>query len=389
MSTTSLPRVRIGINAQKLDLGASYHSAGSSTYLLNLLRELRGLDAEEDVLAYVRLGHVPDDLAPTTRFRPVPCRWPTSHPAARIGWEQLVFPRQLREDRVDLLHGAINALPVGWRGRSVVTILDLAFMVMPEAFKPANRAYLTWMARFAARRADRIIAISESTRQDIIRRLGAPPDKVHAIHCGVDARFGPITDSSRISSFREGHDLPGRFILYLATIEPRKNLLRLIDAYADLRRRGVTDWPLILAGGRGWNVEPVFERARATGLGDGIRFAGFVPEEEKSLWYNAATLFVYPSEYEGFGLPPLEALACGTPVVTANSSSLPEVMGDAAVLVDPAQTAAIADGLQQVIDDESLRHRLASAGPERARCFTWRRMAEETLAIYRMVLGQV
>jgi glycosyltransferase involved in cell wall biosynthesis len=257
---------------------------------------------------------------------------------------------------------------------------------MPDAFKRANRVYLRWMARFSARRADQIITISESTRQDVIRWLGARPNKVRAIHCGVEPRFKPMRDEARLTTFRTARGLPENFILYLGTIEPRKNLIRLIDAYADLRRRGVTQWPLILAGGRGWHDTPILEHAAQADLGEALQFAGFVPDEEQPLWYNAATLFVYPSEYEGFGLPPLEALACGTPVVASNSSSLPEVVGDAAVLVDPTRSSAIADGIQRVLEDKPLRERLAEAGPEQSKAFTWRRMAEETLAVYRLVM---
>jgi glycosyltransferase involved in cell wall biosynthesis len=242
------------------------------------------------------------------------------------------------------------------------------------------------MARSAARRADRIIAISESTRQDVIRFFRAAPERVRAIHLGVDSRFTPRRDRAELAAFRAARGLPDEFILYLGTIEPRKNLVRLIDAYAELRRRGAAHVPLVLAGGPGWHDEPIFERAAQAGLGDALRFAGFVPDEELPLWYNAAALFVYPSEYEGFGLPPLEALACGTPVVASNRSSLPEVMGEAAVLVDPSRSSAIADGIQQVLEDDALRARLASAGPEQARLFTWDSMANKTLSVYRMVM---
>jgi glycosyltransferase involved in cell wall biosynthesis len=201
----------------------------------------------------------------------------------------------------------------------------------------------------------------------------------------VEERFRPIDDGEALAEFRGQHGLPDRFILYLGTIEPRKNLLRLIDAYAELRRDRVTEWPLIIAGGRGWQDEAVFQRAAETSVARDIRFAGYVPDQELPLWYNAAALFVYPSEYEGFGLPVLEALACGAPVVTGDRSSIPEVAGDAAVLVDPSSTQAIRDGMACVLEDNSFRAQLATRGPQRAREFSWRRMAEETLAVYRAV----
>jgi glycosyltransferase involved in cell wall biosynthesis len=241
------------------------------------------------------------------------------------------------------------------------------------------------MAWYSARRADRVIAISEATRRDVIKFLRVAPERVTRVYCGVDARFHPFDDGDVLRRFREDRHLPDHFVLYLGTIEPRKNLVRLIDAYADLRRRGTTDWPLVLAGGRGWRDELVLQHADRLGLGEAVRFAGFVPEDEIPLWYNAADFFVYPSEYEGFGLPPLEALACGTPVVASNRASLPEVLDDAAILVDPADTHAIADGMERLLADSALRSRLSAAGPLQASGFSWRAMAEETLNVYRAV----
>jgi glycosyltransferase involved in cell wall biosynthesis len=381
--------VRIAINAQKLSTRQSFHAAGSSRYVFNLLKELRLLGAPEHILAYLANDvDLPAELRPTDRFRVRVAGVPTVHPAVRVAWEQLAFSRALRHDGVTLLHGPINALPLSWTGRSVVTILDLTFLLLPAAIRRASRTYLRWMVRFAARHASRVITISESTRRDVIRLLGVPPERVTRVYCGVDERFHPIDDTRRIEEFRSSLGLPNEFILYLGTIEPRKNLIRLIDAYAELRRRRATSLPLILAGGRGWGDHEIVRRAEETGLGDQIRFAGFVPEEQIPLWYNAATVFTYPSEYEGFGLPPLEALACGVPVVASNSSSLPEVLGDAAVLVDPASVGAIADGIQRALDDDALRSTLVTRGLDRAGTFSWRRMAEETLSVYRSVLAQ-
>ncbi len=379
---------RIGINAQKLSTSESYHAAGSSRYVYSLLRELRALDPPEQFVAYLGQVDPPPDLAPTERFLPRRATWPTVRPSVRIAWEQLVLPRWARHDRVTLLHGPVNALPIAWSGASVVTILDLTFVLLPRAFNRANRLYLRWMAAFAAARANRVIAISEATRQDIIRHLRVPAERVQRIYCGVESRFRPI-ENGELRDFRELHGLKDGFILYLATIEPRKNLIRLIDAYGELRRRGSTSRSLVLAGGPGWGVETIVSHVHEAGLTESVRFVGFVPEREIPLWYNAADLFVYPSEYEGFGLPALEALACGTPVVASNRSSLPEVVGKAGVLVDPTDTRAMADAMQRVLEDERLQSRLSAAGPEQARPFTWRRMAEETLAVYRAVSERV
>jgi glycosyltransferase involved in cell wall biosynthesis len=375
----------IGINAQKLSTRQSYHAAGSSRYVYNLLRELRHTAGPEKFVAYVGASHAPADLTPTPQFSLATTRFPTDRATARIFWEQFVLPRRLRHDGIGLLHGTVNALPVAWHGRAVVTILDLTFLLMPRLFNSGNARYLKWAVRHATRAAKRVITISETTRQDVIRLLGVPPERVTRIYCGVEERFKPLRGTAELAAFRASRQLPDDFILYLGTMEPRKNVGRLVQAYAALRRRGETSIPLVLAGGKGWGENAIFAEVERSGCASDIRYVGYVPEEEMPLWYNAATFFVYVSEYEGFGLPPLEALACGTPVITSDCSSLPEVVGDAGILVDPKDTDAIADAMQRLIGNPSLRAELTAGGPQRAGEFTWKRMAAETLAVYRDV----
>ncbi|MPZ13712.1 MAG: glycosyltransferase [Chloroflexi bacterium] len=385
MTGTRASIPRIAIDAQKLSTGQSYHAAGLSRYVFSLLRELRSINPPEQIVAYLQDARAPPELTATGGFAVRCTTWPTHRPLVRIAWEQAVFPRLLRHEGITLLHGAVNALPLAWRGRTVATIHDLAFLRMPETFRRGSRTYLAWMVRFVARRADCIIAVSEATRNDVIRLLGADPARVVRIYCGVDDRFRRIEDGRVLAEFRAHRRLPERFILYLGTIEPRKNLVRLIDAYTALRRGGVTRWPLVLAGGVGWGYEDVFRRVSELRLEEDVRFVGYVPEHEMALWYNAASLFVYPSQHEGFGLPVLEALACGTPVVTSNRSSLPEVVGATGILVDPTDAGSMAEGIQRGIEDERFRALLASQGPQRAASFSWRRTAEETLSVYRTV----
>jgi glycosyltransferase involved in cell wall biosynthesis len=383
-----LQPTRVGINAHLLSTAESYRAAGTSRYLRGLLPQLAQLPHAEEVWAYLCGAHRPPELHSNDRFVVAGSRWPTDRPAVRVFWEQGAWPILLRKDRQALAHGPAQVLPLAWTGPSVVTIHDLAFMVDSTTFRRRSPTYLRVMVSLAARRASRIITVSEWTRQDVIRLLGVNPDKVVAIHNAAETEYQPITDRNAIEAFKSRHGLPSAFILYLGTIEPRKNLIRLVDAYVELRRRGNTNVPLILAGGMGPLHEGIRAHAMATGLEpDHIRFTGFVPEEEKPLWYNAAQLFVYPSQYEGFGIPPLEALSCGTPVVTSNGSSLPEVVGEAAMLVDPMDSSAIADGMQRVLEDEALRESLIAAGLVRARQFTWRAAAEQTLDIYRSALA--
>jgi glycosyltransferase involved in cell wall biosynthesis len=378
---------RIGINAALVSTSRSYRSAGISHYLFSLLQALREMNSEPDIAAYLGPGAIPSEIAATEHFSAHPAHFPTQRPTARILWEQFALPRWARRDGISLLHSGTHAIPFAWTGPSVLTLYDLSFMLFPEVFRRGNRTYLTWMARYSAQRADRIITISESTARDAVRLLGVRPERVVCSYPGTDARFMPMRDEKLLRQFRERHGLPDEFILYLGTIEPRKNLIRLMDAYARVRGSNGHTYPLVLAGGPGPGHELIERRVQELGLSDSIRFGGYVAEEEKPLWYNAARFFVYPSLYEGFGLPVLEALACGTPVMTGNRSSLPEVVGDAGILVDPEDVEQIAEALSRGLDDDSLRERTLIEGPRQASQFSWRRAAQEHLDVYRSVLN--
>ena len=375
---------RVGINAHLASTSATYRAAGTSRYLMGLLTELRRIDAPERIVAYMSRLHAPGTLAATSRFALRLSPLPTWRPAVRILWEQFLWPGLLLRDGIDVVHGPAHALPLGWPGRSVVTIHDLSFLVDPTTFHLANHRYLQTIVRLSVRRATRIIAVSESTRRDIIRYLGAAPERIDVIHEGVSAEFHPRAPDE-LAAFRAKHGLMDAFILFLGTIEPRKNLPRLLEAYAELRRRGRVELPLVIAGGEGPGAAATFLRCESLGLQGSVRFVGFVPEEDKPLWYNSAHVFVFPSQYEGFGLPVLEAFACGTPVVASDRSSLPEVVGDAGLLVDPFDTTALAEAMTQVIEDANLRHRLIAAGQEQAARFSWTAAAEKTLDVYRAV----
>ena len=230
-----------------------------------------------------------------------------------------------------------------------------------------------------------MITGSESTRQDVIALCGVPAERVVTIPDGVTGAFCPA-DPQAVAEFRRRKGLPDRFILFLGTLEPRKNVVRLLDAYAAWRRVSREPVSLVVAGGKGWFYETIFARAAELGLGDAVIFPGFVPGDELPWWYRAAELFVYPSLFEGFGLPPLEAMACGTPTITSNVSSLPEVAGSAALLVDPEDTAGLTDAIARVLSDPALAAELRAAGPRQAARFPWSRTAAETAQVYRQVL---
>jgi glycosyltransferase involved in cell wall biosynthesis len=245
-----------------------------------------------------------------------------------------------------------------------------------------NRSYLRIFTQLSVRRARRIVAVSESTKRDLVRSYSLSPDKVDVVYNGVDPSFRPLP-SKQVAAFRRETELPERFILFVGTLEPRKNVVGLVEAYARLPKERP---PLMLVGGKGWLYDEIFARVEALGLSHEIRFVGYVPAEALPLWYNAADLFVYPSLYEGFGLPALEAMACGTPVVTSMASSLPEVVGDAGRLVDPSDTEGLAAVMAQVLGSGEQREQMQIEGLAQASKFSWEQTAFYTAHSFKRAL---
>lgn len=371
-------RVHVAVSAHLLAAhGATgYRSAGIHTYIAHLLQHLTRID---DGFRFTLYTNARPSIDADIR----PARWSTARPAARIAWEQVAQPLALRRDRPDLLHATAFVAPLLSTRPSVVTAYDLSFALFPELFRGPNQAYLRLFTRRSIRRARRTIAISQHTRSDVHRLYGVPLDRIDVAYPGIDPRFRP-TPRDDVEAFRRRQNLSDRFFLYLGTLEPRKNLSRLIEAIALSENK---DWRLVLVGGKGWLYADLFERVQALGLAEQVRFAGYAPAEDLPLWYNAATAFVYPSTYEGFGMPPLEAMACGAPVVASNAASLPEAVGDAGLLVDPADVAALAESMRRVWDDASLRAELSARGLRQAARFNWEKTAWATVQSYRAALN--
>ena len=371
--------MHIGLNAHLLSLAETYRGAGINWYIYNLLTHLPRVDHDNRYTAFLGDGRFTDsELALKL------ARLPTSRPVVRIFWEQVVQPFALRKEGVDLLHALAFVTPLLSPCPAVVTIYDLSFLLYPESFKRSKRFYLGLFTRLSARRARRIIAISKSTKRDVVRLLGVPPEKVAVIYCGIDEAFHPLAED-RVAAFRSKRGLPERFILFVGTIEPRKNVTRLIEAFADLRF-AICDLRLVIGGAKGWFYDDVFARVEELGLEGQVMFPGYIPASELPLWYNAAELFVYPSLYEGFGLPPLEAMACGTPVITANTSSLPEVVGEAGLTVDPLDAEGLAETMRRVLDDGALRQEMRERGLQRTKGFSWIKTAQETVQVYQRAM---
>lgn len=387
MSTSSGRPLSVGINAQLVSFGQSYRNAGVSRFTYSLLDGLSHLDGNQRYTAYINgaeaVAAAKTPLATTPRLRLSPARWATGRPQQRIAWEQFALPAALRRERVDVFHSPVNILPERVPCASVVTVHDLAFERYPEHFRPARRIYQHTFTRRSARAATLVAAVSESTKRDLIERFQAPEERVRVVYPAIDADFTPTDDPEALAAFRARNNLPDRYLLFLGTLEPRKNLLRLVEAYATLRAE-LPDTPqLVLAGGKGWYYQSVIEGIKTLGLERHITLAGYIAREDQPLWYAGAELFVYPSVYEGFGLPVAEALACGVPTVTSNVSSLPEAGGPVATQVAPDDTSSLAHAMRGILSDSSARARARIEGPRWTSRFSVARMAAAYADVYR------
>ena len=368
--------------------------AGGGQYAYQLARGLAAVDRKNTYLLYPTfyyLVHPEHRLAqlPEARNMRTALRW--LPPALASYLWRVDRPEALKErllGDVDLVHSTTYCAPLfrSRRKRLVVTIYDLTFVTHPEYHLPANVAHCLEGTRSAIERADMLIAISESVRRDLIERMHAPAERIVVTPLAADPGLGRVTDPAVLDRARRRYRLPERFVLFLGAMEPRKNLLRLIEAWAALKPVVRRETALVVAGAQGWLNDSVRSRVETLELGDRVHLAGYVEGEDLAALYSLATVFAYPSLWEGFGLPVLEAMACGTPVLTSDISSLPEVAGAAAVLVPPTDVEAIADGLLRLLEDAALRADLAERGRRQAANFSWERCARETLSIYNSVV---
>lgn len=386
--------MHIAINAQLLSATRSYRSAGVSNYCRNLLTAMgklvapqaqteAGFPSTPSAGPPIRLSaFVGDRGFHATGITTLTTALPVERPLARILWEQLALPAHLGRLHADVQHGLVNVLALAAPIPGVVTVHDLSFVRLPDKFPAAKRFYLTRLCRASVERAARVIAVSRQTADDLIRFFQLPAHKIDVIHNGVEARFQP-SNAVQSATFRRAKGLPERFFLFVGTLEPRKNLESLLSAFARFHTLpAYRDIHLVMAGGKGWFFEDIFRRVTELGLEDCVHFPGFVPDSELPAWYGAATAFVYPSLFEGFGLPVLEAMACGTPVVCSRAGSLLEIVGEAAITAPATDGDSWVAALTLIASQEQLRSQLREMGPARAAHFSWDATARHTLELY-------
>jgi glycosyltransferase involved in cell wall biosynthesis len=385
--------VRIGINA----LFLQKPTTGMGQHLLHLLQGLDSLDDKDQqyMLLAPRFRRAYTVRAPqlSDRFREVE----VVSALARLGenveqvwWEQVGIVLAGMREKIDLLHGPYWSNPLWSPWPTVVTVHDVIQFVLPEyAWRKISRVYFGLVSA-GARRAQAVITVSECSKQDIMKILGLGPERIHVIGNAVDASLYPVRDAWLLANVRERYGIAPRFVLYFGGFDMRKNVPRLIEAYARLPEVLRREYQLVIAGRYQHLGHPLYPDPRQTvrrlGLDGNVIFTGQIREQDKAPLYSAATVFAFPSLYEGFGMPVLEAMACGTPVVTSNVSALPEVAGDAGLLVNPYEPAAIGEALAELLESAARRDDLARRGLERARRFTWPQVAEQTVRVYKQIL---
>ncbi len=358
--------MRIAIDASRCTVP---RVTGTENYAIQLIRALIGLNTKHQIRLYFRDQPRPD-LFPASSL--------VEHrviPFERV-WTHLRFAAVLWQDKPDITFVPAHTLPFVFPGRAVATVHDLGFKYFPQAHPTSQRLYLDWTTRYSAHRATIILADSQATADDLQKYYGTSPTKIRVVYPGVDQ---PIVGD--IEAIRQKYNLPERYFLFIGTLQPRKNIARLVQAYKLWRKQHPSDsTALVLAGGQGWLYDPAW----VSGV-EGVQLTGYIDDVDKGTLYAGAVALVFPSLYEGFGFPTLEAMSCGTPVIASNTSSLPELVGDAGLLVDPLNIEAIASAMSQISTNENLRQNYQQRGYEQVKKFTWETAATQLLSAFEAI----
>jgi len=368
--------MRVGLDA----FSVGTNGGGMETYMRNLIRSLATVDPDGDYTLLLKQRYPVHAIPGAERMKQVVVR--SRYGPARIPFGASVA---LTRSRISVVH-VQEAAPLLFPSKIVLTLHDISYERYPHFFNPDIVSKLRVRVPLTLRRAGAVVTDSEYSKREIVRRYRVLPDKVTVAPLAADPLFRPIMDAGRLAAVRERYNTGERFIVCVGDLQPRKNLRTLIDAYVRLRRADIMRHKLVLVGRRAWLFDDIVSVARNSEYEDQLIFTGYVPDDDLVALYNAADLFVYPSIYEGFGLPPLEAMACATPVVTSNTSSLPEVVGDAGLMVDPLDVEALATAMAHVLRDADLQAMLSRRGLRRATLFSWDRTAQTIHDVYRQVM---
>lgn len=368
--------MRIGIDAHMVGHGET----GNETYVVGLIAGLGQVDSRNEYRVVVEDLTAAAGMCLKPNFVPVVIR-----PRSAFVRVPISMPWLAGRERIDLLHVTYVAPPL-IRCPVVVTVHDVSYRLFPEAFSPRDRAMLSIMVPVSMRNARQVITVSESSKRDILRFYRLPEDKIRVTYEAAGPQFTLARGNPRHESAVSEYSHDRRYILAVGNLQPRKNLKRLIEAYHRLVLAGAIECDLLLVGKPQWKAADLYQTIRMLGLEERVRFTGFVPDELLPALYRNADVFVYASLYEGFGLPILEAMACGTPVITSNVSAMPEVAGDAALLVDPRSVDQLAQAILAVVSRPDVAQSLRQRGLARAAQFTWSKTAEETLQVYQKAL---
>jgi glycosyltransferase involved in cell wall biosynthesis len=377
--------MKIGIDATILPTKPT----GAGVYTIHLIQELVSMETDFEFVVFSQkhgrqlIGTLPNKDSVT---------WITStdtHPALRLLWEQTILPVFVQREKIDLLHSLHYTRPIILSElpscASVVTFHDMTFFLFPHLHTRVKRIFFKFFIRLSAKTADAIITVSENTRRDTASLLGVPQKRIHTTTLGVDQSFKPIRDSEKLEEIRRKYRLPEKFILHIGTIEPRKNLKILIRAFSSLGKMGY-DGNLVIVGQYGWKYKDLLEDLKTLGIEERVKLTGYIPTMDLPIVYNLAQIFVYPSLYEGFGIPPIEAMACGTPVITTAISAMADHVSGAGLLVAPQDEVELAQAMHILLKNRTLQAELSTKGQQRATSFTWKRTAQETLQVYRHLL---
>jgi GT2 family glycosyltransferase/glycosyltransferase involved in cell wall biosynthesis len=375
-------KLAIGINTRYVQTKIS----GIGRYVLELMKGLLSIDKKSKYFFYQYSHYKIIKPIESQNAQYIIPKFQSEGRTARIFWEQFIFAKKIKDNKIDVFHGPSFMIPFFLDCPSIITVHDLTFLHYPKGFTFPTLLYYKTFFRYSLKKASMIIADSKATKQDLMKYCGMHPNKIKVIYLGVDNQFTIIDDKKRKESVVKKYMLPEFFFLFTGLLSPRKNVEGVIQAYAQLMKDEKNiQHKLVIVGNKGWLYEPIFELVKKLQIEDKVIFTGYVDTEDLPVFYNLAEALLFPSFYEGFGLPILEAMACGCPVITSNISSMPEVAGEAAILINPRNICEIQEGMKTIISDKEVKTRLIKRGLEQVKGFSWENTAKETLDLYKRV----